>query len=312
MVTRSKVRLSDKYLAGLLDSDGCIALIWNPPLMRKGEEGLQRAYVTVQFSQKTPDMSFMHLIANSLTPPSLEEVWGSFRTSESGTHYWLTAGTKATSVLMRLKKYLVLKRTLADCAIEMNGRAMDVEEGKKHFDAARAASPMPNHPTRKWVAGYLDGNAHFQVRLRNGMSADVLLRVNDEAFERVGLDLLQKAFGGSCREYVIPSGNKMVEWRLSMDTAKMRSMFESGRSGIAKHMTLKTDQVYFLLGCARFGHWRDGERIKNGVEQLRSTYPLHRLNGPGAEVTELLMTVRDLPDRRGHRAQAIVEAAVLM
>jgi hypothetical protein len=309
MVTRSKVRLSDKYLAGMLDSDGCIALVWNPPLQRREEEGLQRAYATVQFSQKTPDMSFMHLIANSLTPPSLEQVWGSFRTSPSGAHYWVTAGTKATSVLMRLKKYLVLKRALADCAIEMNGKAMNVEEGKRRFDAARTASPMPKHPTRKWVAGYLDGNANFHVYVRDGMSATVSLRVNDEAFERVGLDLLQKAFGGSCREYVIPSGNKMVEWQLSMDTAKVRSMFESDRGGIAKHMTLKTDQVYFLLGCARFGHWRDGERIQAGVEQLRSTYPLHRLTGPGAEVAKLLTTVRDLPERRGRKAQVIVEAA---
>jgi hypothetical protein len=264
--------------------------------------------VTVQFSQKTPDMSFMHLIANSLTPPSLETTWGSFRTCESGTQYWCVAGTKATSVLMRLRKFLVLKRALADCAIEMNGKAMDAEEGKRRFDAARAASPMPKHPTRKWQAGYIDGNGYFQARVPNGQGAQVYLRVNDEAFERVGLDLLQKAHGGSCREYVTPNGVPMVEWQLYLDAAKMRSIFESGRGGIAKHMTLKTDQVYFLLGCAKMGHFRDGERIKAGLETLRLTFPLHRLTGPGAAVAQLLASVQDLPEWRGRRAQAIVEA----
>src|SRR4249920_3985727 len=108
--TRGKDRLSDKYLAGLLDSDGSIQLMWNPPMRRENWDGTgpQRAYAVVSFHQKAPGRSFMELIASSLTPPSLEKVWGCFGIREySGTHHWNVAGTKAVSVLMRLRKFLV-------------------------------------------------------------------------------------------------------------------------------------------------------------------------------------------------------------
>lgn len=294
MVTRGKGRLSDKYLAGLLDSDGCICLKW----YRQDGTDLQRAQAVVSFSQKTVDQSLMHLIANSLTPPSLEKAWGTVDTvAYSSTHTWVVAGSKAVSVLMRLKKFLVLKRALADCAIEMNGKVMDVAEGKQKFDAVRGASPMPKHPTRKWAAGYLDGNGTFNVNIPNGLGGHVSLQVCDEAIERVGVDLLQKAYGGSIREYATPKGTPIVTWTLWMDAAKVRSMFESGKTGLAKHMILKTDQIYFLLGCAKLGHFRDGERIKAGLEQLRSQP--HRLSGPGAGVARFLEAVRDVPSFMG-------------
>jgi hypothetical protein len=294
--TRAKGRLSDKYLAGLLDSDGCICLKWYDD--HKDQTGPRRAQAVVSFSQKTPDHSFMRLIASSLTPPSLADVWGTIGTiAYSGTHHWVVAGSKAVSVLMRLRKFLVLKRALADCAIDMNGKFMDVEEGKQRFDAARGASPMPKHPTRKWAAGYIEGNGTFNVNIPNGLGGHLSLMVCDEAIERVGVDLLKKAYGGSIREHLTPHGTPIVTWTLWLDAAKVRSMFESGKTGLAKHMVLKTDQIYFLLGCAKMGHFRDGERIKAGLEQLRSQ--AHRLSGPGAHVAELLKTVRDVPSFMG-------------
>lgn len=301
--TRGKDRLSDKYLAGLLDADGNIGLMWNPPARRENWDGTgpQRAYATIRFDQKTPGMDFMELIANSLTPPSLPVVWGSFGTSESGTHYWRTAGSKATSVLMRLKKYLVLKRALADCAIDMNGSTFDVEEGKQRFDTARSASPMPKHPTRKWAAGYIDGNGSFAVRVPKGVSAQPVLSVCDEAFERVGVDLLQKAFGGSVQESVTEAGTPIVTWVLSMDAAKVRSTFESGKTALAKHMVLKNDQAYFLLGCAKMGHFRDAEAIVDAMKRLQ-VQP-HRLSGPGADVATFLKAVRDVPSFMGPAAK---------
>jgi hypothetical protein len=302
--TRGKDRLSDKYLAGLLDSDGCIHLMWNPPMRRENWDGTgpQRAYAVVSFHQKAPGRSFMELIASSLTPPSLEKVWGCFGIREySGTHHWNVAGTKAVSVLMRLRKFLVLKRALADCAIDMNGEVMDVQVGKQRFDAARGASPMPKHPTRKWAAGYIDGNGSFAIRIPKGMSAQPVLSVCDEAVERVGIDLLQKAYGGSVQELVTENGTPIVTWVLSMDAAKVRSMFESGKTALAKHMVLKNDQAYFLLGCAKMGHFRDAERIQLAMKQLQ-VQP-HRLSGPGAEVARLLATVRDIPSFMGPGAQ---------
>lgn len=302
--TRGKVRLSDKYLAGLLDSDGSIYLMWNPLCRRENWDGTgpQRSYIMVAFDQKTPDKSFMELVANSLTPPSLPHNWGSIgQNQSSGSYYWKVAGTKAVSVLMRLKKFLVCKKKLAEVAIDMNGQVMDVVVGKTKFDAARTGSPMPKHPTRKWSAGYIDGNGSFDVRIPKGMAGQAILTVCDEAKERVGVDLLQKAYGGSVQEYVTPHGTEMVNWTLSMDAAKIRSVFESDKGGLAKSMVLKTDQIYFLLGCAKMGHLRDGKHIQDALYQLRNQP--HRLSGPGADVAKFLKTVRDVPSFIGPGAK---------
>ena len=85
------------------------------------------------------------------------------------------------------------------------------------------------------------------------MSAQPVLSVCDEAVERVGIDLLQKAYGGSIQEFITENGTPIVTWVLSMDAAKVRSMFESGKTALAKHMVLKNDQAYFILGCAKDG-----------------------------------------------------------
>jgi hypothetical protein len=294
--------LSEKYLAGLLDSDGSIQLMWNPPMRRKNWDGTgpQRCYAVVRFDQKTPDQSFMRLIADSLSPPSVRGTWGNLSTSPSGTHYWRVAGTKAAGVLMRLKKFLVNKRNLAEAAIDMNGKIMDVTAGTAQFDAARR-SPVPVRPTRKWVAGYIDGNGSFEVRIPKGMAGQAIVSVTDEEVERAGCDLLCKAFGGSVQEFVTPAGTKMVAWVLSMVPSKIRSVFEADKFGVAKHMVIKTDEIYFLLGCAKMGHFRDGERIQNGLRALRSGP--HRLSGPGANVPKFLATVRDVPSFMGPGAE---------
>lgn len=297
--TRGKrERLSDKYIAGLLDSDG-----WIHPV-QMGDRVQVRAGISQNVGPE-----FLELVAFSLTPPSLERYWGTIWSNNSGVHCWQATGSRAVSVLMRLRKYLVLKRAVADYAIGVNSKIMSVDECRQQFAALKGAAPMPKHPTRKWSAGYIDGNGHFHVGIHSsGRSASVSLRVNDEAEERVGIDLLQKAHGGSVNVRNTPNGVPLAFWDLSMDAAKLRSMFESGKGGLAKHMILKTDQVYFLLGCAQMGHFRDGEHIKAGVEQLRSQP--HRLTGPGANVAKLLETVQDLPSWHSGRAQATVEATV--
>ena len=286
--TRGKERLSDKYLAGLLDADGSIMLKWTP-----------KACIYVSFAQKNPGIEFLRVVASSLTPPSLPEVWGHFQIiPDSGTAEWRVGGSRAISILMRIKRYLVIKRAIAECAIEINGkpRSTDIEA---RFASTKGASPMPKHPTRKWVAGFLDGDGTFNIVLpgdgRWACQPTVMVMV--PKWERVAVDLLAKAYGGSQQERVTPNGCEMVVWTLYLDPPKLRSIFESEKGGIAKHMVLKTDQIYFLLGCARMGHYRDGARIRDGLHALR--IQPHRLSGPGADVAKLLATVRDIPSFMG-------------
>ena len=78
-------------------------------------------------------------------------------------------------------------------------------------------------------------------------------------------------------------------------------MFESGKTALAKHMVLKNDQAYFILGRAKMGHFGDARNALSAMKQLQ-VQP-HRLSGPGADVAKLLATVRDVPSFMGPGAK---------
>jgi hypothetical protein len=293
---KSEHKLPLKYLAGLVDSDGSITYQMKEisPVKNPGKTRVS-VYVTVS---QSGNREFLELVARSLTPPSCSEIWGHIKHDhrhEREAYTWSVGGSRGMSVCMLLKKYLVLKRGLAELAVRVHGKDMLRDEIEPLWREAKAWMPSINYPTSKWIAGYLDGNAHFGARMIPRGSCQPVVEVAGETRRRLGLDLLKKQYGGSLREWVGPTGTPLIGWTLTFDPAKFRSMFESDKGRIARSMVIKRDQVYFLLGCARMGHFRDGAAIRKGLEQLR-TQP-HRLNGPGAEVQELLRDVRDLPPR---------------
>lgn len=296
--TRGK-RLSDRYLAGLLDSDGSVQVRW----LRKGRGGrndnqaVMRCHAVVRFDQKKCDgKGYIATVMDSIIPPSAGRGWGSIGQSESGTWYWVVTGKRAVSTLMRLRKYLVVHRHVADVAIEMNGQDFVRDYGTKLFAAARLVYPtLPKHPTKPWVAGYIDGDGSLEIRIPRGVSAQPVLAVSGAAINRAGVDLLRKTYGGSIREWVSKAGTPLVTWTLSMDAAKVRAMMESGKKQgcLAKHSVIKKDLFYFLVGCAKMGHFRDGRVIQKHARYLQ-TQP-HRLSGPSVAVEQCLSEVRDIP-----------------
>lgn len=291
--TRGKGKLPLKYLAGLLDADGSITY----QIREWGKENKSKCVqVYVSFHQ-SGSKEFMELIAWSLSPPSCSQYWGHIKQDKRHAREawtWSVGGRHAVSVCNLLKKYLVLKRGLAELAEKVNGKDIEREDIEAVWRAADVPI-VPKHPTTKWVAGYLDGDGSFFARLpQDRQSAQIGLQVVTERRRRAGVELLQKQYGGSIHDRTNGEA-ELSYWTLSLDAAKFRSMFESGKGRLARSMVLKTDQVYFLLGCAKMGHFRDGIMIKTALESLR-TQP-HRLSGPGADVQRLLGTIRDIPSR---------------
>jgi len=281
-----------KYLAGLLDADGSITYQireWDGPKCGPSK----RVQVYLALSQ-SGSRDFVELVAWSLTPPSCTQYWGHIKFDarhKRDAWCWSVGGKRAVSVCNLLKKYLVLKRGLAELAGKVDGQDMD----REIIEAAWRAADMPivpKHPTTKWTAGYIDGDGSFSVRRpKDRKSAQIVLQITSEKRRRAGVELLHKQYGGSLYDH-INTGVELTSWILSFDAAKFRAMFESDKGRLARSMVLKVDQVYFLLGCAKMGHFRDGDAIKLAMDNLR-TQP-HRLSGPGADVQRLLGTVRDL------------------
>lgn len=297
-------KLGDKYIAGFFDADGTVGLIFPP--------GCQRPQIRMAFSQKTSSGRVIELIQ--------KEIGGTVKINTiSGDEYSsLTLyGQSAKNALNRIKKHLVLKRHYVNVCLDLaNQIVVDVSAAKAYLKEQRKARclPLPNFPSRRWLAGYFDGDGCLAVGWRGeNRAASVLLRVASSDFDTEGLEIIQKAFGGRihdmrngrCRQYV-----------LNMPPSKAVQVLEY----FAKHLVVKKAQAEFILGCAAMGHFRDGERIKAAMKQLKAHD--HRLSEPSVQA--LLESIRDLPPHKqdyslfvrgecgritGKRPQAIVGAA---
>lgn len=275
-------RLGDKYIAGFLDADGSIGIGFN--------RETRRPQLSVSFSQNVSQDEVVHRIHEELRCGSICE-----RTSNAETRYsTLTlTGSDARMLLNRIGHYLVVKRHFAAVAVDVSQRSIDpgeIETVKAYLKVHRfmPSLPVPPHPSRSWMAGYLDGDGCFSITKvsKFGEVKDLVLHVAADKRKVEGLELIQKNFGG--RIYPM-SQDRCRQLVIRLDPPKVLSMCPD----LAKRMVVKADQVYFLLGCAQMGHFRDGSNIKAALKSLKARP--HRLNEPRTDVHELLRTVRDLP-----------------
>jgi hypothetical protein len=275
-------KLGDKYIAGFLDADGSIGAQF--------VGGSCYPQISVTFAQNADQDEVLHRIHEELGAGSICE-----RTSNAGTRYssLTLRGKDAHMLLSRIQAHLVVKRHFAGVVLDLYRRKVSREEMPRIIEYLKVhrymrSLPLPKHPSRGWVAGYLDGDGCFSVTSLNALGSvgSLVLHVAGDARKDEGLELLQKAFGGRLNSMC---AGRCRQWTLSLDPAKVSAMLPD----IAKRMVVKADQAYFLLGCAKMGHFRDGKNIKAGLKHLKAQP--HRLNGPRADVAKLLGTVRDLP-----------------
>jgi|GEM_PF-1782393 len=268
--------LSPKYIAGFLDADGCIAVIW-----RGGKYSPQLA---ISFSQKEEQDKVIQLIH--------KEFGGSFGTNVIGNGRYsrvsLRAGP-AEKLLNRIKKHLVIKRHYANVCLDVieKGKPMDLITAKAYLKEQRRIKslPLPNFPPRKWLAGYFDGDGCFFSRSQIKGACQLNASIACSYYDTEGIEIIHKSFGGSIR--IMSQGNNVHQLWLGLPPSKAKQFI----GYFAKHMIIKRDQAYFILGCAEMGHYRDGKSIKSALKQLKA-HP-HRLNEPEVDVASLLKIVND-------------------
>ena len=196
-------------------------------------------------------------------------------------------------LLSRIKKYLVVKQQYADYLLdtfqEMKG-PYTIEEVRIHQQTLRdkrkeLTGLLQNHPTRKWVAGFFDGNGCLGVSYRKHTGCCYIsARIVADNHYRASIDLLQKAFGGGIYTEKHKEGTYPV-WVLNLPPSKAKEFIPY----FAKHSIVKKDQLYFVLGCAEGGNYRDGYTIKTIMSQLKAQE--QRLTDQNADVAALLRTV---------------------
>lgn len=266
--------LSEKYIAGFVDADGYIGV--RPRLGARPD-------IEVVVAQKTVHRRILEGI-QELFGGSLQD-----RAVGNGNTVLQLRGQKAYMMLSRLKKYMVLKRHHAERMLELVDTS-DVLRTPEDVKAVRAktkqiraygADRMPNYPSRKWLAGYFDGDGCFTASVnRYGHAVPVASIMAAENYV-VGLALISSAFGGR-----INAVGTNAYWQLELrDPSKAKRFL----SFFAQHLEIKKAQAYFLLGCAERGNFRDGMAVSTAIKALNAQQ--HRLSEPTSEAHRLVQTV---------------------
>lgn len=275
-------RLGEKYIAGFLDADGCITIDWKP--VRNTPH--HKVHVVLKFAQLTEKDEVVHRIQEAIGG----KVSSRFMNGKCFCTSLILHGKDAEMALSRIHKYLVVKKHIAGIALEMNGKVMDRKEGTAYFKMHRKIQsyPLPNFPTRQWLAGYFDGDGCFGVRLpKTRKSAQLTAEISASDFDSEGVELIAKVFGGSINKLTVNRPNVLC-WTLTMPPSKAKQFV----GYFNKHLIVKREQSDFILGCADMGHYRDGNSIKSAMKQLK-THP-HRLNEPRPSAISFLQNVNDI------------------
>lgn len=283
--------LSEKYLAGFVDADGHLSV---------------RARIGAR-----PDLEFSAAQAVGFSEPlqvMQQEFGGIIRERVNGDHLELCLrGGHARKAFERLKKYLVLKRDQAERFLDLVDRGVvlkneaDVRAIRQRVREIRAygATREPNFPSRKWTAGYVDGDGCFACKIckKTGYAYPFLTILAAPNY-LVGITLLQKAFGGQIRAM----GENAV-WSIGLSQP---SKIEQVLGHFALHLHRKQAQAYFLLGCAKGGNLRDGEAVHRTLKALNAQQ--HRLSDPAAEAARLVKQIRfDIVSKPLGRPVGVIE-----
>lgn len=269
--------LSEKYVAGFLDSDGNISLMW--------PKSCSRPQLKVMFSQKTSNDKVLHLIQ--------EAYGGGFRIQTiNGVEYSEInlCGSTARKCLERIKKHLVIKRNYAEeCLALANTVVVDKEKEKARLKAVRRSLslPLPNFPSRKWLAGYFDGDGCVSA-VAAGVNGNGAIRAHIACswYDTEGITIIHKNFGGVIGDM---RKGECRQWYMSVSPSKAKQFL----SYFGQYSIVKKSQIDFILGCAEMGHYRDGKSIVATLKQLKAQE--HRLSDPEVGVAALVANVTDKP-----------------
>lgn len=245
-----------KYLAGLLDADGSLSLSFKHDPNREG-----RYFIGLQMRLASSDAVDHHGFVESLP-----KTYGFGTTTRGGEQAqfitWVVSKRAELEMLLpRFIKHMVIKGKHWQWLLEMwrTARAerptCSLAEREVLFAASKESRRLnvgslrpKNHPTWAWVAGYLDGDGCYTHRQNRGHPGYLQWAMNVSAVAHendiVGLELLQKAFGGQ----IVGQGQSDVVklWRRALGYQN-RDFALRFLPHIAKHSRLKRHKIDAMI-----------------------------------------------------------------
>ena len=263
-----------KYWAGLFDADGSFDS-W--PAVR--EDGSY--YVNINATLYQKDLRPLLLLA---------KVYDLKVTPSKGCSYVRLHGSKAYAFMQEIKNHLVIKRAVVEYLLEQRGRTLESKEDLENFrqivkDKRKEASPAKPFPSRKWMAGYIDGDGclHSTFRKADG-NLEFKLAVVSHKTQRAGLDLMHKQFGGYITEQC-----DVLKWNLSLSISKGKQVLNY----FGNHLLMKKDQASLVLGLlnSRKHLRKEGASWEGNLELHKK---LQELKTPATTESEALKLLSDV------------------
>lgn len=246
-----------KYLAGLLDADGSLSF-----KISKSSSGKTFVYLVLGLSgAKKIDRRDYILSLTKYGGTALEYL----NDAGNPANKWhVQDKTTLNKILPRLLKHMVIKAKHWDrmFAIYQEFSGKDVSD-KVDFlrefsiQSRKDTGPLKakKHPTWAWIAGYLDGDGCYTFSKKgnkNTLHVGAITHIHDT----VGLELLQKAFGGSIYQ---PQKDNTVLWRRGLGKSQ-RAFAKHFLTKVLRHSRLKQHKIERMLAFHN-----EPQRLNEGI-----------------------------------------------
>jgi len=249
-----------KYLAGLCDADASLSFRFN-----KSSKGSTVCMILHLCAAESIDKDGKFI-------KSLPEITGFGNvTSRQRKHWspineWQVQSRRDLNMLIpRLIKHMVIKGThwnnLFEIYTRLKGEVLcdfEVERLKMSSKLSRKdARPLKSkkHPTWAWTAGYIDGDGTLTFKNHpSGYGKKIQVTAISHKGDRVGLDLLHKAFGGYIHDR---SHDNCSEWKRNLGV-RDKSFALKFLGKLVNHLRLKKHKAEQMLS---FYNTKDSQRL---------------------------------------------------
>lgn len=245
-----------KYAAGFIDADGSIQI------HAKKFEDKFAIYPVVSISQLPHRSNLLHDISEfySLT----------VHRNERGTDEIRVSGKKGTNLLEHTAKHMVIKQDLAKYVLSLPKFVNEPElKAIKSVikNLRRNNTPCKHRASRRWAAGYVDGDGCISASITKRGTLECRLSVSAWVHAQAGLHLMKETFGGT-----IVESHNTANWRVNLSPSKVQEIYEF----MGKHLMIKRTQLelaYDFIGknkhSRRLG--ATDEDLRNFCETLATT-----------------------------------------
>lgn len=248
-----------KYAAGFVDSDGSIQI----HAKKFGDKFA--IYPVVSISQLPHRSNLLHDVADFFTL--------SVHSNTRGLEVVRVSGTKGKRLLEHICNHLVLKQELAKYVLGLPKFVGEVELKaikKVIKNLRRNNTPCKHRASRRWAAGYIDGDGCISASVTKSGSLECRMSVSAWIHAQAGLVLLKEHFGG----YIVETKNT-ANWRVNLNPSKVQEIYEF----IGRHLVIKRTQMELAYDfISKNKHSRrmgaTEEDLRNFCETLATTKSL--------------------------------------